>query len=30
MSHYPRLLHYVQRNYTLDRTIDGLRVYVRN
>jgi len=30
MSHYPRLQHYVQRNYTLDRTIDGLRVYVRN
>lgn len=29
MSHYPRLERYVQRNYTLDRTIDGLRVYVR-
>ncbi len=29
MSHYPRLARYVERHYRLDRTIDGLDVYIR-
>ncbi|MFM8304131.1 MAG: ArnT family glycosyltransferase, partial [Actinomycetota bacterium] len=30
MAHYPRLERYVSRHYRIDRTIDGLDVYVRS